>query len=177
MKSAPPDRAPALLILAAGMGSRYGGLKQIDPVGPSGETVLDYSIYDALNAGFGKVVFVIRRDFEVAFREKVGRRFETLVDIRNVFQELDRLPGGARNRERGAQRPPLFPRLVVSARDRAAASCRSPFRLVSLVPPWVRGTCAKWWPHPNRLSDKRSVRPRLYFIPNLSRSLWAPATG
>jgi len=86
--------APALLILAAGMGSRYGGLKQIDPVGPGGETVLDYSVYDALAAKFGKLVFVIRRDFEQAFREKAGRRFESKVDVRYVYQELDRLPGG-----------------------------------------------------------------------------------
>lgn len=85
---------PALMVLAAGMGSRYGGLKQIDPVGPAGETVLDYSVFDALAAGFGKLVFVIRRDFEQSFREKVGRRFESRVDVRYVFQELGRLPGG-----------------------------------------------------------------------------------
>ena len=67
---------PALLVLAAGIGNRYGGLKQIDPVGPSGETIIDYSIYDALRAGFGKVVFVIRKDIEQAFKQAVGRRFE-----------------------------------------------------------------------------------------------------
>ncbi|MDR0353489.1 MAG: nucleotidyltransferase [Opitutaceae bacterium] len=85
-----------LLILAAGMGSRYGGLKQIDPVGPSQETVLDYSVFDALRSGFKKIVFVIRRDFETEFREKTGRRFEKRADVRYVFQDLDRLPGGAR---------------------------------------------------------------------------------
>ncbi len=79
MKSRRPNFAPALLILAAGMGSRYGGLKQIDLVGHSGETVLDYSVYDALDAGFGKLVFVIRREFEREFREEVGRRFESEV--------------------------------------------------------------------------------------------------
>jgi CTP:molybdopterin cytidylyltransferase MocA len=68
--------SPTLLVLAAGMGSRYGGLKQIDPVGPGGETIIDYSIFDALRAGFGKVVFVIRKDIEDAFRETVGGRFE-----------------------------------------------------------------------------------------------------
>jgi len=78
------------------MGSRYGGLKQIDPVGPNGETVLDYSVYDALAAGFGKLVFVIRREFEAVFREKVGRRFESRVDVRYVNQELESLPGGAK---------------------------------------------------------------------------------
>ncbi len=83
-----------LLVLAAGMGSRYGGLKQMDPVGPSGETLLDYSVYDALRAGFNRVVFVIRRDFEEDFREKVGGRFEDRVDVGYVFQQLNDLPGG-----------------------------------------------------------------------------------
>ena len=85
---------PTLLILAAGMGSRYGGLKQIDPVGPNGETIIDYSIYDALRAGFGKLVFVIRHDFEKAFRETVGARFERRVPVDYVYQELDKLPPG-----------------------------------------------------------------------------------
>jgi NDP-sugar pyrophosphorylase family protein len=85
---------PALLILAAGMGSRYGGLKQIDPVGPAGEVIIDYSIYDALRAGFGKLVFVIRHDFEQAFKEIVGARFEKRVPVEYVFQELDKLPPG-----------------------------------------------------------------------------------
>jgi len=67
--------SPTLLIMAAGMGTRYGGLKQIDPVGPGGETILEYSIYDALRAGFGKVVFVIRRDIEQPFKESSGYRF------------------------------------------------------------------------------------------------------
>jgi hypothetical protein len=86
--------SPTLLILAAGMGSRYGGLKQIDPVGPHGEAILDYSVYDALRAGFGKVVFVIRRQIEQAFRETVGVRFEDRVQVDYVFQELDQLPPG-----------------------------------------------------------------------------------
>ena len=85
---------PTLLILAAGMGSRYGGLKQIDPVGPNGETIIDYSIYDALRAGFGKLVFVIRHDFEKAFQETVGARFERRVPVDYVYQELDKLPPG-----------------------------------------------------------------------------------
>jgi hypothetical protein len=84
--------SPTLLVLAAGMGSRYGGLKQIDPVGPAGETIIDYSIFDALRAGFGKVVFVIRKDIEEAFRETVGSRFEKRVAVDYVFQELDDLP-------------------------------------------------------------------------------------
>ncbi len=83
-----------LLVLAAGMGSRYGGLKQMDPVGPTGETLLDYSVYDAVRAGFSRVVFVIRRDFEEEFREKVGSRFEDRVDVGYVFQQLNDLPEG-----------------------------------------------------------------------------------
>jgi len=85
---------PSLLVLAAGMGSRYGGLKQIDPVGPDGETIIDYSIYDALRAGFAKLVFVIRRDLERPFRELVGRRFEHRLPVHYVFQELGDLPPG-----------------------------------------------------------------------------------
>jgi len=85
---------PTLLVLAAGMGSRYGGLKQIDPVGPSGETIIDYSIYDAMRAGFGKLVFVIRKDIEQQFREIVGSRFEKRIAVEYVFQELDKLPAG-----------------------------------------------------------------------------------
>jgi dTDP-glucose pyrophosphorylase len=85
---------PSLLVLAAGMGQRYGGLKQIDPVGPSGETIIDYSIYDAMRAGFAKLVFVIRRDLEQPFRETVGQRFENHLPVRYVFQEVDDLPPG-----------------------------------------------------------------------------------
>ena len=85
---------PTLLVLAAGMGSRYGGLKQIDPVGPAGETIIDYSIYDAMRAGFGKLVFVIRHDIEQQFREIVGARFEKRIEVEYAFQELGKLPAG-----------------------------------------------------------------------------------
>lgn len=80
---------PTLLVLAAGMGTRYGGLKQIDPIGPSGEIIIDYSIYDALNAGFGKVVFVIRHCFEDAFKQKIGDKFIHLVKTAFAYQEID----------------------------------------------------------------------------------------
>jgi len=83
-----------LLVLAAGMGSRYGGLKQVDPVGPTGETILDYSVFDAIRSGFRRVVFVIRRDFEDEFREKMGNRFEDQIDVGYVFQQLNDLPPG-----------------------------------------------------------------------------------
>jgi len=85
---------PTLLVLAAGMGSRYGGLKQIDPVGPAGETIIDYSIFDAMRTGFGKLVFVIRHDIEAAFREAIGARFEKRLPVEYVFQELNKLPEG-----------------------------------------------------------------------------------
>lgn len=85
---------PTLLVLAAGMGSRYGGLKQLDGVGPHGETIMDYSIYDAMQAGFGKVVFVIRRDFEESFREKVLSKYEGAIPVEVVFQDITALPEG-----------------------------------------------------------------------------------
>ena len=86
--------SPTLLIMAAGMGSRYGGLKQIDPVGPHGESILEYSIYDALRAGFGKVVFVIRKDIEQAFKTAIGSRFASHIPVEYAFQEIDNLPLG-----------------------------------------------------------------------------------
>lgn len=85
---------PTLFILAAGMGSRYGGLKQLDGVGPSGETIMDYSVYDALRAGFGKIVFVIRKDFEEEFRQKVISKYEGHVPVEVVYQSVDALPDG-----------------------------------------------------------------------------------
>jgi NDP-sugar pyrophosphorylase family protein len=92
--STPSDRmSPTLVVLAAGIGSRYGGLKQIDPVGPHGEIILDYSLYDALRAGFGKVVFVIREEIEAPFRDRVGRSIEERCETVYVLQRKD-LPAG-----------------------------------------------------------------------------------
>lgn len=85
---------PTLLLLAAGMGSRYGGLKQLDGLGPNGETIMDYSIYDAIKAGFGKIVFVIRKDFEEDFRKKILAKYEGHIPAELVFQSLDALPAG-----------------------------------------------------------------------------------
>lgn len=85
---------PTLLVLAAGMGSRYGGLKQLDPMGPKGETLLDYSIRDAIAAGFTKIVFVIRRDFENEFKQAVGSKYKDTVEVAYALQELDDLPQG-----------------------------------------------------------------------------------
>ena len=92
---------PTLFILAAGMGSRYGGLKQLDGVGPNGETIMDYSVYDAIRAGFGKVVFVIRHDFEQEFRDKIISKYQDHIDVDVVFQDITALPAGfAPNPER-----------------------------------------------------------------------------
>lgn len=83
-----------LVILAAGMGSRYGGLKQLDPMGPNGETIMDYSVFDAVRAGFDRVVFVIRRDFEEEFRERICKKYEKIIAVDYAFQQLDDLPAG-----------------------------------------------------------------------------------
>lgn len=85
---------PTLLVLAAGIGSRYGGLKQIEPVGPGGATIIDYSIYDAIRAGFGKVVFVIRHDIETEFKSVIGQKFESKILVEYAYQELSMLPSG-----------------------------------------------------------------------------------
>ncbi len=85
---------PTLFVLAAGMGSRYGGLKQLDGLGPNGETIMDYSIFDAIRGGFGKVVFVIRKDFEQDFREKVLSKYEKKIPVELVFQDINDLPAG-----------------------------------------------------------------------------------
>lgn len=87
-------QSPTLIVMAAGIGSRYGGMKQVDPIGPNGEIVIDYAVFDALRAGFGKVVFLIRRDIEEVFREKVGSTIEKHVETVYVFQELSNLPPG-----------------------------------------------------------------------------------
>lgn len=86
--------SPTLLILAAGMGSRYGGLKQMDPMGPNGETVLDYSVFDAIRAGFKRVIFIIRKDFAESFQATVGARFAGKIEVEYAYQSLDDLPAG-----------------------------------------------------------------------------------
>lgn len=83
-----------ILIMAAGMGSRFGGMKQIEPVGPNGEIILDFSVYDAVKAGFNKAVIVIKKEIEKDFREACGKRIEKMIDVEYAFQELDKLPEG-----------------------------------------------------------------------------------
>lgn len=107
---------PTLLVLAAGMGSRYGGLKQMDPIGPSGETLLDYAVFDAMKAGFGSVTFVIRRDFEDAFKKRVDDSFGKSVEVRYAFQSMDDLPGGRKVPE-GRAKPWGTAHAVRAARD------------------------------------------------------------
>ncbi len=85
---------PTLLVLAAGLGSRYGGLKQLDPVGPGGETLLDFSVHDARRAGFERVVFLIRRDIDAEFREKIGARYAGRLAVDYAYQQVDELPVG-----------------------------------------------------------------------------------
>ena len=87
---------PTLLLLAAGMGSRYGGLKQLDGLGPNGETIMDYSIYDAIQAGFGKIVFVIRKDFEEQFRKQVLAKYEGHIPAELVFHLIPFIPNEAK---------------------------------------------------------------------------------
>lgn len=107
---------PTLLLLAAGMGSRYGGLKQLDGLGPNGETIMDYSIYDAIKAGFGKIVFVIRKDFEKEFKEKVLSKYEGHIPAELVFQSLDALPEGYAVPE-GREKPWGTNHAVMMAKD------------------------------------------------------------
>lgn len=117
---------PTLLILAAGIGSRYGGLKQTDGVGPSGEAILDYSIYDALKAGFGKVVFVIRRDIEEDMEEIFFSKWRDKIEVDYVFQEIDDLPGGHEPPE-GREKPWGTGHAIWVAKDKI----REPFAVIN----------------------------------------------
>jgi len=117
---------PTLLVLAAGMGSRYGGLKQVDPIGPSGETILDYSVYDAIRAGFGKVVFIIRKDIENDFKEIFINRLQKHIEVDWVFQETDKLPAGFKSPE-GRVKPWGTGHAVLMA----AGKIREPFAVIN----------------------------------------------
>ena len=108
---------PTLLVLAAGMGSRYGGLKQIDPLGPQGEIIMDYSVYDAILAGFDRVVFVIKEELREAFHQAIGSRFDGKVRVDYAFQRLEDLPGGRQVPE-GRVKPWGTGHAVLAARER-----------------------------------------------------------
>jgi len=105
-----------LLIMAAGMGSRYGGLKQLDAIGPSGETIIDYSVYDAIKAGFTKVVFIIRKDFEQEFKLKITDKYEGQIQVEFAFQDLNDLPDEFTCPE-GREKPWGTGHAILSARD------------------------------------------------------------
>ena len=109
-------KKPILVVMAAGMGSRYGGLKQIDPVGPHGEVIIDYSIYDAKRAGFETVVFIIKYEFEEEFKKVIGSRMEKQMEVRYAFQQLDDLPEGYSVPE-GRVKPWGTSHAIMSARD------------------------------------------------------------
>ena len=128
---------PTLLVLAAGMGSRYGGLKQIDPMGPAGETILDYSVFDALRAGFGKVVFIIRPDFEQDFRERIAAKFAGRIDVGFAFQTIDKLPAGF-SAPPGREKPWGTTHAILCARD----SVRTPFAVINADDFYGRGSYA-----------------------------------
>lgn len=115
-----------LVIMAAGMGSRYGGLKQIDPVGPNGEIIMEYSIYDAIKAGFSKVVFIIKKEIEDTFREVIGKKIEGFVDVEYVYQRIDNIPQGFSVPE-GRVKPWGTGHAVLSAKN----AVKTPFAVIN----------------------------------------------
>jgi UTP-glucose-1-phosphate uridylyltransferase len=117
---------PTLLILAAGMGSRYGGLKQMDELGPSGESIIDYSVFDAIRAGFGKVVFVIREDFAQAFKDQFEPRLKGKIETEYVYQSLDKVPQGFTIPE-GRQKPWGTGHAMLMAKD----AIHTPFAIIN----------------------------------------------
>ncbi|WP_099204074.1 sugar phosphate nucleotidyltransferase [Scatolibacter rhodanostii] len=120
------ETKPVLVVMAAGMGSRYGGLKQIDPVGENGELIIDYSIFDALKAGFKEIIFVIKREIEADFKEIIGNRIEKKMTVHYAYQELDDLPAGYTLPE-GRTKPWGTCHAVLSARN----LIRGPFAVIN----------------------------------------------
>lgn len=120
------EKGTTLVIMAAGMGSRYGGLKQIDPVGPNGEIIMEYSIYDAIRAGFKKVVFIIKKEIEDVFRDVIGKKIEKLIDVEYVYQCIDTLPEGFSVPE-GRIKPWGTGHAVLSARH----AVKTPFAVIN----------------------------------------------
>ena len=115
-----------LLVMAAGMGSRYGGLKQLDQVGPNGETIIDYSVYDAIKAGFTKVVFIIRKDFEDQFKSQVSSKYSKRIDVEFAFQEVSSLPSGFTSPD-GREKPWGTGHAILSAKE----LIREPFVVIN----------------------------------------------
>ena len=102
--------------MAAGMGSRYGGLKQLDQIGPSGETIIDYSVYDAIDAGFNKVIFIIRKDFENQFKTQVAEKYLNKIEVEFAYQDINDLPSGFSCPE-GREKPWGTGHAILSAND------------------------------------------------------------
>ncbi len=151
-------KKPVLAVMAAGMGSRYGGLKQIDPVGSHGQLIIDYSIFDARRAGFETVVFIIKHEIEEAFRQAVGDRISKVMEVRYVFQELDDLPQGysvpeGRTKPWGTAHAVLAARDVIDGRSPSStqttttAPRRSPKFTATSRPTRTRTACMNtpWW--------------------------------
>ncbi len=141
-----------LVVMAAGIGHRYGGLKQIEPIGPHGELIIDYSIYDAINAGFGKVVFIINKNIEEVFREKVGKNIEKRCETAYVFQELENVPDGF-------EMPPDRQKPWGTAH--ATLSCKnvvdSPFAVINADDFYGRSSFQTLYDYLKRAEDRESV--------------------
>lgn len=178
---------PTLLLLAAGMGSRYGGLKQLDGLGPNGETIMDYSIYDAIQAGFGKIVFVIRKDFEEQFREQVLAKYEGHIPAELVFQSLDALPEGFTTPE-GRVKPWGTNHAVLMAKDVikepfCVINCddfynRDTFMVIgkylSELPEGSKNRYA-WWVSAWAIRSARTERYRVASARPTPRATWPPS--
>ena len=131
------SKKPVLVVMAAGMGSRYGGLKQIDPVDEYGNIIMDFSIYDAVEAGFEKVVFIIKKAIEKEFMEHIGKRMEKHVQVEYVFQELDKIPAGFQI-PKDRVKPWGTGHAILCCKD----VVDGPFAVVNAVPPTTRASAA-----------------------------------
>lgn len=131
-----------LVVMAAGMGSRFGGLKQIEPIGPGGQAIVDFSVYDAKAAGFNKVVFIIKREIEKEFKEIVGSRIEKMIDVDYAFQELDMLPEGFKCPE-DRQKPWGTAHAIYCARDKVT----TPFAVINADDYYGKGAYKKMYEH------------------------------
>lgn len=143
---------PTLLIMAAGAGSRFGGLKQMESVGPGGATLLDYSLFDALRAGFGKVVFILRREMEADFRKAVGEKWEPKISVGYAFQELSDVPSGFKTPPH-RQKPWGTGHAILSARE----AVPEPFAVINADDYYGRQTFQAMADHLKEIRDLRST--------------------